>query len=79
MAFQPATFKKPLHPELRLAQNIRAIRMRLGLSTVDMSNLCGVSYHTYLRIERRLPDPAPLKTLATIAHALHITLDELVF
>lgn len=64
--------------KIRLSQVLREQRICLGLGTHDMADKCGVSYHTYLRLERQNSESVTLKTIITIATALHLSLDSLI-
>jgi len=61
----------------RVGESIRAARLEAGKSVRVFAELVGISANTLERIEQGIT-PCPLYTLACIAEALDVTLDELV-
>ncbi len=61
-----------------LAQRIKMQRYYLGLTQEQAAEAIGITYSSYVKIENAFQTPS-LKTLATIAMVLNISLDWLVF
>jgi len=61
-----------------LAKRIRDIRNKKGLSQEKLARLADVSYNTIVKIESGESKHPTIQTMAGIAKALGISLDELV-
>ena len=61
-----------------LARRIRDIRNKKGLSQEKLARLADVSYNTIVKIESGESKHPTIQTMAGIAKALGISLDELV-
>ncbi len=64
--------------QLRLGENIKKYLKDSGLSKSDLVKLTGLDYHTIVKIERGVtPDPR-VHTVAKIASALNVSVDDLI-
>jgi transcriptional regulator with XRE-family HTH domain len=61
-----------------LAKNIRRIRLEKGLSQEKLARLANIALNTLTKIESGLSKEPTIKTIAKIADALGVPLDELV-
>lgn len=61
-----------------LAQNIRKARLRKGLSQEKLARLADISNATLVKIESGAAKEPTIVTVAKIASALDISIDELV-
>ncbi|MFH0839720.1 MAG: helix-turn-helix transcriptional regulator [Candidatus Omnitrophota bacterium] len=61
-----------------LAKNIRRIRLEKGLSQEKLARLADIALNTLTKIESGLSKEPTIKTVANIANALGVSLDELV-
>ena len=61
-----------------LAKKIRELRNKKGLSQEKLARLAGVSYNTVVKIESGESKNPTFQTMAGIAKALEVSLDELV-
>jgi transcriptional regulator with XRE-family HTH domain len=61
-----------------LAKRIRELRNKKDLSQEKLARLAGVSYNTIVKIESGESKNPTIKTMAGIAKALGISLDELI-
>jgi len=61
-----------------LAKKIRKLRNKKGLSQERLARLAGVSYNTVVKIESGESKNPTFQTMAGIAKALEVSLDELV-
>ena len=60
-----------------LAQNIKKFRKKLNLSQEELAQKAGITYSTLIKIESGANDNPTVKTLAKIAKALDIKIDDL--
>jgi len=61
-----------------LSERIRKLRIKKGLSQEKLARLADVSYNTIVKIESSQSKHPTIQTVAGIAKALDISLDELV-
>ncbi len=61
-----------------LAENIRKIRKRRGLSQEKLARLADISNNTLVKIEMRMAKAPTIITVTKIADALEVSIDELV-
>jgi len=61
-----------------LARRIRELRNKKGLSQEKLARLADVSYNTIVKIESGESENPTIQTMAGIAKALGISLDELI-
>jgi len=61
-----------------LAERIRELRKRKKLSQEKMARLANISYNTVVKIESGESQKPTIQTMAGIAKALKISLDELI-
>jgi len=61
-----------------LAKRIREIRIKKGLSQENLARLANISYNTIVKIESGQSTHPTIQTMAGIARALEISLDELI-
>lgn len=61
-----------------LAKNIRRIRLEKGLSQEKLARLADIALNTLTKIESGLSKEPTITTVAKIAGALGVSLDELV-
>jgi len=62
-----------------LGENIKMLRESKFMSILDLQEITGLSKSTIIEIERDIPNPTLdiVNTLDKIAHAFHMTTDEL--
>jgi len=61
-----------------LAQNIRKLRLKQGLSQEKLARLADIANATLIKIETGAAKEPTITTVAKIASALNISIDELV-
>ena len=61
-----------------LAQNIRKLRLKKGLSQEKLARLADISNATLVKIEAGVAKEPTITTVAKIARALEISIDELI-
>ena len=61
-----------------LAENIRRIRKKKGLSQEKLARLADISNNTLVKIEMGMAKEPTITTVAKIAKALNVSIDELV-
>ncbi|MDD5691968.1 MAG: helix-turn-helix transcriptional regulator [Candidatus Omnitrophica bacterium] len=61
-----------------LAQNIRKLRLKRGLSQEKLARLADISTVTLVKIESGAAKEPTITTVAKIAGALNVSIDELV-
>jgi transcriptional regulator with XRE-family HTH domain len=61
-----------------LAQNIRKFRLKKGLSQEKLARLADISTATLVKIEAGVAKEPTITTVAKIADALEVSIDELV-
>jgi len=61
-----------------LAENIRKIRKKKGLSQEKLARLADISNNTLVKIEMGVAKEPTITTVSKIAHALNILIDDLV-
>ena len=61
-----------------LAQNIRKLRLKKGLSQEKLSRLADIANATLVKIESGAAKEPTITTVAKIASALNVSIDELV-
>lgn len=61
-----------------LAQNIRKLRLKKGLSQEKLSRLADIANATLVKIESGAAKEPTITTVAKIAFALNVSIDELV-
>lgn len=61
-----------------LAKNIRRIRLKKRLSQEKLARLADIALNTLTKIESGLSQEPTIKTIAKIAGALGVSIDELV-
>ena len=61
-----------------LAQNIRKLRLKKGLSQEKLARLADISNATLVKIEGGVAKEPTITTVTKIANALDISIDELV-
>lgn len=61
-----------------LAQNIRKLRLKKGLSQEKLARIADISTATLVKIEAGVAREPTITTVSKIANALEISIDELV-
>lgn len=61
-----------------MAHRIKAQRKYMSLTQEQVSEIIGISYSSYVKIENAFQHPS-LTTLARISQTLNISLDKLIF
>ncbi|MDP2924234.1 MAG: helix-turn-helix transcriptional regulator [Candidatus Omnitrophota bacterium] len=61
-----------------LAENIRRLRMKKGLSQEKLARLADISNNTLIKIEQGIAKEPTITTVTKIAFALGVSIDELV-
>jgi transcriptional regulator with XRE-family HTH domain len=61
-----------------LAQNIRKLRLKKGLSQEKLARLADISNATLVKIEAGVAKEPTITTVTKLANALEISIDELV-
>ncbi|MBI1871582.1 MAG: helix-turn-helix transcriptional regulator [Chlamydiae bacterium] len=62
-----------------ISKNVRKYRIKTGLSQDKLARKANVPYSTYIKIESgHTPNPS-IQTVVSIAEALKISLDELIY
>ena len=61
-----------------LAENIRRIRKKKGLSQEKLARLADISNNTLVKIEMGMAKEPTITTVTKIADALNVSIDELV-
>lgn len=61
-----------------LAQNIRKLRLKKGLSQEKLARLADISNATLIKIESGVAKEPTITTVTKIADALEVSIDELV-
>lgn len=61
-----------------IAENIKKYRQRLGISQDRLSKLADVTYNTIIKIESGANKNPTIETLAKIAKALRVGVDDLI-
>jgi len=61
-----------------LAKRIRELRNKRGMSQEKLARLAGISYNTIVKIESGESKNPTIQTMAGIAKALNVPLDELI-
>ncbi len=61
-----------------LAQNIRKLRLKKGLTQEKLSRLADIATATLVKIEAGIAKEPTITTVAKIADALEVSIDELV-
>ena len=61
-----------------LAENIRKLRMRKGLSQEKLARLADISNNTLIKIEQGIAKEPTITTVTKIASALGVSIDVLV-
>lgn len=61
-----------------LAQNIRKLRLKKGLSQEKLARLADIANATLIKIEAGVAKEPTITTVAKIADALDISIDELI-
>jgi transcriptional regulator with XRE-family HTH domain len=61
-----------------LAENIRRLRIKKGLSQEKLARLADISNNTLIKIEQGIAKEPTITTVTKIASALGISIDELV-
>lgn len=61
-----------------LAQNIRKLRLKKGLSQEKLSRLADIANATLVKIESGVAKEPTITTVTKIASALNVSIDELV-
>ncbi len=62
----------------RIAENIKKYRSKLGISQDRLSKLADVTYNTMIKIESGVNKNPTIETLAKIAKALNVAVDDLI-
>lgn len=62
----------------KIAENIKKYRKKLGISQDRLSKLADVTYNTIIKIESGANKNPTIETLAKIAKALGVTIDDLI-
>ena len=60
------------------SENIRKIRLKKGLSQEKLARLADIALNTLTKIESGLSKEPTIKTIARIAGALSVSVDELI-
>jgi transcriptional regulator with XRE-family HTH domain len=61
-----------------LAENIRRLRKKMGLSQEKLARLADISNNTLIKIEQEVAKEPTITTVTKIASALGVSIDELV-
>lgn len=61
-----------------LAENIRRLRKKKGLSQENLARLADISNNTLIKIEQEVAKEPTITTVTKIASALEVSIDELV-
>ena len=61
-----------------LAENIRKLRKKKGLSQEKLARLADISNNTLIKIEQEVAKEPTITTVTKIASALEVSIDELV-
>ena len=61
-----------------LAENIRRLRKKKGLSQEKLARLADISNNTLIKIEQEVAKDPTITTVTKIASALEVSIDELV-
>ncbi len=61
-----------------LAENIRKIRLKKGLSQEKLARLANIALNTLTKIESGLSKEPTIQTIAKIANVLGVSVDELI-
>ena len=61
-----------------LAENIRKLRIKKGLSQEKLARLADISNNTLIKIEMGMAKEPTITTVTKIANALEVSIDELV-
>ena len=61
-----------------LAENIRKLRIKKGLAQEKLARLADISTATLVKIEARVAKEPTITTVAKIAKALSVSVDELI-
>jgi transcriptional regulator with XRE-family HTH domain len=61
-----------------IAENIKKYRGKLGLSQDRLSKLADITYNTIIKIESGVNKNPTIETLAKIAKALNVGVDDLI-
>ena len=61
-----------------LAENIRKLRIKKGLSQEKLARLADISNNTLIKIEIGMAKEPTITTVTKIANALEVSIDELV-
>jgi len=61
-----------------LAENIRKLRIKKGLSQEKLARLADISNNTLIKIEIGMAKEPTITTITKIANALEVSIDELV-
>ncbi len=61
-----------------LAENIRRLRKKKGLSQEKLARLADISNNTLIKIEQEVAKEPTITTVTKIASALEVSIDELV-
>lgn len=62
----------------KIAENIKKYRGKLGVSQDRLSKLADVTYNTMIKIESGVNKNPTIETLAKIAKALNVAVDDLI-
>lgn len=62
---------------MKIATNIKKYRQKIGVSQDRLSKLADVTYNTMIKIESGANENPTIKTLAKIAKALNVKVDDL--
>ena len=62
----------------KIAENIKKYRGKLGISQDRLSKLADVTYNTMIKIESGVNKNPTIETLAKIAKALNVSVDDLI-
>jgi len=62
----------------RIAENIKKYRGKLGVSQDRLSKLADVTYNTMIKIESGVNKNPTIETMAKIAKALNVAVDDLI-
>jgi transcriptional regulator with XRE-family HTH domain len=61
-----------------LAENIKRLRVKKGLSQEKLARLADISNNTLIKIEQGIAKEPTITTVSKIASALEVSIDELV-
>lgn len=67
-----------LNHKFLLAENIKKYRNKIGISQDKLSKLADVTYNTIIKIESGVNKNPTIETLAKIANALGVGVDDLI-